>query len=210
MFADTSIHDLKTILQGSIIRVAEEPLLVVSVIEGDGFLLQGYTVQDGAEITIALDNPVLNFEPVPLGFIPSIGEVDFFSYRVPTRQYRVGLNSENFSFSLVNGAGFPEVVRMNARDRASALRRSISTTKKNKQLCDCIKGQYPSINNAFQALEEGDKHVVAVSREFAVDKNFCLFFRTEMVGVVTEEGVPNFARGRSYLHQFWEKMNAGV
>jgi len=197
-------------LQGSIIRFGEEPLLVAEVAGADKFSILGYTLKDGADTIIALDDPLLNFEPVPLGFIPSVGEVDFFTFRNPLRQYRVGLNSENFSFTITNAAGLTEVARMNVRDRANALKRSLSSSKKNQQIHNCIKGVFPSVEKAFISLEEGGKQVVAISRDFAMDKNFCLFFRTDMVGVLNENGVPNFARGRSYLQQFWEKMNAGV
>lgn len=210
MFENTSIADLRNILTGSVIRFGSDPFLICNIIDADSFFLHGYTIEKGQEHSVVITDPRLNFEPVPLGYMDCNSSVDVFTYRTPMRQYRVGLGSENFQYSIPLSSTLADIHRMEARDRAQRVKRDISASKKNTALYKCISGVFSPIDKAFDAIEEGRKTVVALSRDFAVDKDFCLFFRTDMVGIITENGVPQFSRGRSYLQQFWEKIHAGV
>ena len=211
MFENTTINDLKNILAGSVIRSNEKPFLVANVVDAETFLLSGYLIENGAEHTIKITDPHLNFEPVPLGYMClEQSPADVFTYRTPMRQYRVGLGSETFQYAIPPSGSLGEAHRMKARDSAHSIKRAVSSAKKNIALNKCIMGIFPSIEKAFETIEDGKKSLVAVSRDFAIDRDYCLFFRTDMVGIVTENGNPQFSRGRSYLQQFWEKIHAGV
>jgi len=209
MFENTTLGDLRTILCSSIVRYDNRPTLIVNILDGEEENpLRCIHIDRGEEVYTHWNDPKWNFEPVPLGFINGDNlKGTIYSYRVPNRQYRVGLSSENLHTETLASSCGTQAFHNSLRDSATVLRRGIATSRKNTALSRCIAGEYPSVANALDTLDKGIKYSIGVSRDFAIDGNFCLFFRTDMVGIVKDNGQPSFSRGRDYLQRFWEKAN---
>ena len=208
MFEKTTLNDLKNILCSSVVRHNNRPAIIQNIGEDGDKPMWAHYIDKGEEFFSHWNDPAWNFEPVPLGFANSDNQVGtLYIYRVPNRQYRVGLHNDNVKAAQLTTSCDTEFGKMRMRELASQFSRGVSLSKKNISLAKCISGVYPSINEAFELLESGKKTSIGISREFAVDGNFCLFFRTDMVGVIGENGVPTFSRGRNYLNRFWEMMH---
>lgn len=208
MFENTTLNDLRNILTGSVVRHDNRACLISNIVADEVKPVIAYYLDNGSEFFSHWNDPAWNFEPVPLGFINSDNSQDtLFCYRVPNRQYQVGLSGNNVQVQELRTSSGSDLMRRRAMDAASRIRNAISGSKKFIALSKCISNNYPTLDQVFEELDTGKKNSIGVSRDFALDANYCLFFRTEMVGVLNEDAKPTFSRGKSYLNKFWEERN---
>lgn len=202
MFEKTTLEDLHSILSGSVMRYDNQPVLIANLTGPEDTPIIAYYLKSGNVFTSHWNDPKWNFEPVPLGFINVEAHKScYYLGRGVGRQFKVGLTTDNSIVSTLN---------KRIGDMAMNIRRWISSERKNTSLHNTIVGAYPSLNTAYESLEEGLFTHIAVSREFAIDKNYCLYFRDNMVGVLDGNGTPSFARNKDYLNMFWRNVNVGA
>lgn len=163
-----SANDINQRLTGSVVRYKGEPVLVGEVVGAKGHVSITHLYTDENERVLYTD---LDLTPVPLGNTFVNGNVAFIQ-RKPARKWKQGLSNDNMnvkSFVPVRGL----------RNTSDAVIRT-------------IKGEYPSIEDAFQKVRSGEYQGCPFSREWAVvmyDGDLSIVHRGEIVGYVTDKTI---------------------
>lgn len=191
-------------LSNSIIRVADEPVVVVDAVGTRGkyniiyHRLVDLGSGEGAK-SIAYNDPDVDMSPVPLGFSwtdnPVISGYNMnytvHIHRNPVRAWKVGLYNRNAEVVKVLGQGSERLK---------------SYWIPSKMLRDTIVGIYPTIDEAL-SLVEMKQGVVPFSRRFAVYGN-SLIYKTfmEPVGYVNERNSePQLGERYQFLKEVLEE-----
>lgn len=162
-------------LKDSIIRYKKEPVVVVDC-RGNGKAVSLYLQPlTGGRIEICnINNPDLDFEPVPLGYgMDNEGDIFYFK-RIPSRMWKQGLHNNNL-----------RTISIKTRDPFG---------KRNTLLRNCIKGVKVSFK---EALEDGG----VFHRFFRVDFPF-LFYKEQLIGAVSKQGEFTLEEKYSYLENY--------
>ena len=198
MFANTSIDDLRTILKGTIILYDTEPVYVRDILNEEGLLVEMLSSRNRMEV--AINNPLFDFEPFPLGFINTKNTV-LYAQRHPRRQYRQGLSSDNCGMDLIREC-------RNDRGVIDSLRDFNSDTF--GMLRNTIKGIYPTLNECEAAFNTGSE-LKAISRTFAISNNGEVYYKTKLAGALNfNTQSPQFFRNTEHLNWLWERRNESV
>lgn len=168
MYEEASIEDLTTMLANSVIMYKKVPVYVKEILMNRE-LSAHYLGQKGEE-KISLSSPDLDFKPVPLGMCNHKGYA-FYLTRRPGRQWSQGLTSKNIDVrELCAGGSWADLLKL-----------------QNKSIHSCIVGEYPSMEGCITAMDKPDVFAMAFSREFAIDKNLSLYYRSEKVGMIDSD-----------------------
>lgn len=162
-------------LQGSIVRVANEPVMIVEVrcpnpdkpkyIE---LVYRPLGVTSGHK-SVAVDDEAVDLNPVPLGLMSVDREsieygpkTSFLLQRVPVRKWKIGLNSQNISYV----DPWPDKQTFDL---------SMGYLFNSRELVRTIKGRYLDLDDAIKLSREFPGRSVAFSRRFCVntDKLLC-------------------------------------
>lgn len=195
IFEGTTIDDLRTILLECIFLYKGNPVRVLRI--DDEQSVTAYDFQAHNHIKIALNDPEMSYEPFPLGFVNGPKEAAYM-LRLPIRQYRQGLHSENTS-----------IVSLGERQRRDW---HLGIFQENKYIMQVAKGIYPSLAEAIDEICKDEKIVSrAISRNFAIENTGSLFFKDARVGLIDfDTGQPMFMRNKQYLSWIWECRNESV
>lgn len=154
-------------LLGTIVRAKDVPVMVREITE------EKYICTDLTKNTnMVCPHEDIDLTPVPLGYV-NYGGVASYLARVPKRRdWKQGLRKEN-TITIGNGYGLGKINL--------------------KELAKTIIGKYPTFKQILKTLSKNeDKKVksLAFSREFAVDKDFTLWYRGEYAVGTVEDGEP--------------------
>lgn len=168
MYEDVEYKDLVQIFAESVIRWNKTPVYVKAVNRLNELVLQ--ELGNKKEIITKVSDELLDFTPVPLGMCNE-GKDAFYLTRIPYRQYKQGVCKQSLRIKFIS-KNYDEL----AADKL--------LTMKSQGLKECINGDYPTLQNAIEKIR-GDEGVkaIAFSRQFALDGDFNIFFKTERVGI---------------------------
>ena len=142
---------------------------------------------------ISLRSPRVDMNPLPLGFI-NFSEFGFpkkaiRTYRVPSRQWRIGLTTENFK------------IVPNVFDTHRMKKKIMESIHFKNSVC----GNFPNIEEIIKNIKDKKAISQAFSRDFAMDKNNLQFIQLkEPVGKIFKDEVMLF-NDFLYLSQLLEK-----
>ncbi|CAM6031251.1 unnamed protein product [Sphagnum compactum] len=102
----------------------------------------------GNNVKFALNDPEFNCFKYNLGYLNSRGYSCFF-YRIPVKQYRQGLRSDQVSY------------RFTKRSHGIEFKRS-------KYMAEMLENRYPSFEQCCKLLKEDEAEVIAFDRNFAL------------------------------------------
>lgn len=195
MYENISDEDLSHLFDSCVLRYNNIPVLlkprggrVVSITSVGG------NEYDGKHVHIYDEK--FNYSPVPLGYC----NVDGYAYHVsrrPRRQWIVGLHQRNMVVKSIN---------LQQSDKSLKAISSFRT----KGLRDCINGVYPSIGEAIELLDGKEATTVGIDRSFAMDRDHCLYFKEERIGIMEPGNKPVFFNTKNYLKILWEQGYAGT
>lgn len=164
-------------LQGTIVRLGDEPVFVHSV--GPGMKAEVSKLED-IYTNFTTDANELNVTPVPLGMC-NFGDTVSYLSRIPLRRdWRQGLRRENFKSSNIDHAAIPPDV-----------------------LAKVIKGQYPSLKEALETVAK-KKGAIAWHRNWAVDSDGKLIYKLSVVGT-SKDGMLLLDKPYQYLAEALEE-----
>lgn len=200
MFKDTTVDDLRTILQGTVVIYKDEVVLVKEIV--DPTIITIYHYESKKHIQVEVDSPNFNYNPFHLGFVNTNKGV-YYITRAPLRQYRQGLCHENMQIKVVQG-----IDPVEGNEWANNFR----SLRDGKALNILYKGIYPSLEEAKNMLDkQEDVKIRAVARAFAIDNAGRLIYKTDIVGMLdwaTDKAV--FFRDKQHLEWLWERRNESV
>lgn len=162
-----SAADISQRLSGSVVRYKGEPVYINEAM-GLKYVLITHLETDENENVLYT---TLDLTPVPLGNVFVDGNVAYVQ-RKPARKWKQGLSNDN-----MNVKSFQPV----------RVLRNIS-----KPVIKAIKGEYPSVEGAFQKVRNGEYMGCPFSREWAVimhDGDLSIVHRGEIVGYVTDKTI---------------------
>lgn len=166
-----------TRLQGTIVRLGEEPVFVHEVVRGG---VANLAKLKDIYNDFKVDMNELNLVPVPLGMCNFNDQVSYLS-RVPLRRdWRQGLRRENFISNNVPHSAVPPDV-----------------------LGAVIEGVYPTLQEALEKASKGIS--TAFHRHWAVTRDNILVYKRDNVGVV-HKGMLLLDREYQYLAEALEEV----
>lgn len=185
-YEEAGLDDLNTLFLQTVIRYKKQPVYVKAITNNRELVLQALENVKEKFPEISLTDSDLDFTPVPLGFANYNGNA-FYLSRIPSRQYKQGLASNNL------------VVDCLTEGNKTALASKELKKVCNRSISSCILGKYPSLQQALKLITEGALSV-AFHRQFAVDEDWNILYKTESVGSVNgDTGEVWFKRTKGYL-----------
>lgn len=106
-----------------------------------------------------------------LGMVNVLGSV-VWTFRIPIRRYSVGLSNENFKIQQLDMPYYP------AGSKETVARIS---QRNCPELAECLRGEYYDILDAY-AIAKDYEGAAAFDKQFAVDCDSNIYFKTEKVG----------------------------
>lgn len=187
-----NVRDAGNNLGGTIIRYDGELVYVSDVYGEDNDIRMNINnLLNNSTSEVHLNDPLLNFKPVPLGYAFYNGHAVFLA-RVPKRRWKTGLDRNN-------------VVMI---DQEFTMRPFSLNSRTHEALDRCVKGLYDTVESAKKKLATGDIRSIPVSRHFALshmDASRLLYMGTT-VGTM-EDNRPVFTENFSYLDgQYYEEV----
>lgn len=191
------VEHARLYLVGSIIRIDSAPILVLNVsYSGAGYMTIQYRPIEKTEgnRNINIKSLRIDMTPLPLGFINfrEFGKktVALSTYRIPSRQWRIGLTTENLMI-------IPQ--KYNNSETKRKIMKSIFFKR---NVC----GLFPKIKEIIEMIKNKEATSQAFSRDFAINKNKLMFIQVkEPVGKVFNDEVM-LSDDYLYLNQLLEKV----
>lgn len=187
---DLNLNDLSMMYDGSIVLFKDKPVYVKEVREGGN--MHYWSPEVGDKI-FKYSEENWKSPTRRIGMVNVQGTVVYVARR-PVRKYSVGFNGHNLVVQELVGAA-----------KTAPFRHALAAVQGLRWagLYSAIDNTYPTFLEAFkQAVEV--KGCVAFDKQFAVDKDGKVFYKTEHVGVVhkkaTSETDIDFFSGKSYLN----------
>lgn len=166
---EASHQDLRQMFDKSIVTYDTHPIFIHHV--NDDKSVDVSSLGNNKEARLHLSDEKFDFTPVSLGYVNVQGSC-FYLTRVPRRQWKQGLHHDNVEIKY-HEAGYPEDRRwMSAYNRIKEL--------SCKPLYNTIKNIYPTLEEAVNLLQEDRE--VAFDRQFAINKDFIIFYKAQAVG----------------------------
>lgn len=156
-------------LQGSVIRVANDPVMIAEVRQPNPdkpkditLVYRSLGVTSGHK-SIAVDDDAIDLNPVPLGMLSVDREsieygpkTSFYLQRIPVRKWKIGLTVQNTSY------------QSPWQDREQ-FDLSMGYLFNSRELVRTIKGRYIDLDDAIKLAQEFPGRNVAFSRRFCVN-----------------------------------------
>jgi hypothetical protein len=181
-----NVRDANMRLQGTIVRYEGQPIQIHEVVGVDAAIkLVVMGLVDEEVQRLGLDDPELNLDPVPLGYVNE-GKGTSYVERIPIRKWKHGLHREN----------------VHIRGDMVELGRDVIRTR---YMADTILGVFPTLPEALQSVVEGRRKETAFNRKFSLRMDeetgiVNLMYRTERVGFVMD-GKPQLGPKMQYLKE---------
>lgn len=180
----------------SVIRLGEEPVYITDVeYAGDDIFLYYQHLVDANKMgRVRTDNPDINMNPVDLGMCQYNNRA-LYTSRIPRRMWKIGLNKQNFSYQYV----VPQNIRAP----------NMNTLLFSKGLVHCIKGEYPSFEEAQSRVLDPDNNELNVgfSRSFCLTIKAIYYKWTGLVGYHKKQEVRLLPEFKFLQEQLEEDMN---
>jgi hypothetical protein len=174
------LQHAKSYLQGSIIRYRKRPIYITRLEQGKGerdYLIKYLSIGDiykEAEPKIGnFPDDAFDLNPVPLGMVNIPGGAVYYVERMPVRQWKIGLTSNNARSQ-----------RLIAGEVGVDHRHLIHS----KEMDKTIRGKYPKVPDILRAMHPS----AAFSRRFAIHNGKLLYRTRGQVG--------NIVRGQLRLN----------
>lgn len=167
-----SAEDAKMRLSNSLIRVNESPAYI-SDINHDYSTHITYPL-NGKKSFVKDIREVkgINYEPVPLGYVND-GNTAHYLRRIPHRRWKQGLTGNSIDAYINRPVNF----------------------LKSRALSQCIKGRYPSLEDAYNLVSSNKKKAIAFHRNWACSVGVVspnLMYKGRRVGILNENMSPSF------------------
>lgn len=167
-------------LAGSLIRLDNEPIYVIDVGHKKNTIYFIH-LADGTEGNIPISSPLINLNPVPLGFLnwkqrSGNNQIHYASYlqRIPERSWNIGCTHRNIQFRDVMDGASPE----------GNTGQWVREVLQSKALRLSILGEYPKLPHTMKVMAESQSiRSRAFSRRFAVTHGQELRFKYHSVAV---------------------------
>lgn len=165
--AELSLNDIEQLYVGSICKFRDEVVRVNSVNQDRDVTITLLQYNKKARVHFNRED----FTPTRgrIGFVNEGGHALYVT-RQPVRRYSVGITSYNISIKCLPNYRVPS---MKAAD--SLLR--LNT----KPWSQALKNEYPTLSEAIQIAKD-TQGSCAFDKQFAVDKNRVIYFKTQAVG----------------------------
>lgn len=194
-----NIDHARLYLIGSIIRVNSLPVYVKDITYNRALkkqILIYAPVENFDEekvYKVHLDSSRVDMNPIPLGFInfKEFGKpkVAISAYRIPSRQWRIGLTTDNMRMIPYHFDGY------------ETKRKVIHSIYFKRSVC----GQFPKVEEIIEMIKNKKAMSQAFSRDFAIEKNKLIFLQLKTpVGKLFKNELMLFDN-YLYLSQLLEK-----
>ena len=169
---ELSVRDAKMMYEGSILMLGKD-LVYVSNIDED--TSTSYDIFTRVAHYIPRKEMLDKFKPIPfrLGYFQA-GKSAAYISRQPYRQFKVGIHKSNISVSIPTNC---EEEYMLVRGEVNRVFPFFEGFKA------FVEDKYPTFRHAAELLEDGSCRSVAMDRQFALSKDFRVWFRNKPVGV---------------------------
>ena len=171
--ADVSIDDLIQLYSHSIVMLNNRPVYVETFTHTGKVSYFDLNTQRSKLVLYRED--MFKAPTRRIGFI-NIGGSVIYTYRTPVRKYKVGYATENLKITTLD-VRYP-LNRTATKERVLSLRAP--------EIADAFYNHYPSFSEAFTIAKDLDG-ACAFDKQFAVDANRRIFYRTQFVGIVDYE-----------------------
>ncbi len=202
------LDQMRAYLRRCVIRIEHEPIFVWEVEEKRNkggritnriiYTKLGLYNEEGPVIKnedISIKDKRVNFSPVPLGFVNFPENECIIVNRMPTRNWKIGLCSNNITISPVAG-------KRERRDDINSLLVSVN-------LRNCILGIYPLFATALRLTNGGDVlDTIAFHRHFALQKRkeqvVLIYYKYKVAIGSFKDGELNLRNSFSFLKEHLE------
>jgi len=185
-----NIHDAQMRLSGTVVLYDGDPVYIRDIGQKDpgdpkDDVFRVYaeklprTGRDNlAEMRKFISSKKFDMAPFPMGFI-NRGGYAYYATRTPRRQQKQGLSEGTF-FTTVPGF---------ENEKAGL---SFGNAVQSREFVDCIKGVYPSMEDAVKSIISGEAKSVGISRTYALvgdrslDGLIYLYHKSEKVGFILD------------------------
>lgn len=183
------LQHAKSYLQSSIIRYRNKPVYISNISQGqdyDSFLLTYLDLKDiydGENPKLGnFPDDAFDLNPVPLGMLNCKHGGVYYISRMPIRQWKIGLTSQNSTVrTVIEGRGY------RGPDRSILYSAEMSKT---------IQNQYPKIPDILSAVHPS----AAFSRRFAIKENTLQYRTRGQVGQIIR-GEPRLSEKFFFLKE---------
>jgi hypothetical protein len=112
--------------------------------------------------------------------------------RLPVRKMAIGINKGNISISAL-----PTTYPHGKRETSEAI-----NTLTQPCIVDTLRGKYPSLQETLEKLQEAKPATYAFDRQFAIDSDGTVFYKTNIVGTIplSAKSVSEIVFAPSYKH----------
>jgi hypothetical protein len=187
-----NVNDAQMRLGGTVIRYNGKPVYVIDVGDKkdpetfDTYIYLNITFPiDGVVDQVLIDDPLLDFSPVPVGYVNYNGG-SAYVHRVPIRKWKQGLHRDNLNveWDTYNGLGEDADILV-----TSSLARSILN-------------EYPAFDEAIERVRSKRDKSCAFNRKFSLVRSdiglLWLYYKGEQVGWI--EGEQTFVLGNEHRY----------
>lgn len=190
-------EDARMRCSGSVVRYEGKPIYIHEV-TGD-LHIKFTSLLSQRQKTVKLDDPKIDWKPVPAGFVNTGGTMAYVCRR-PVRKWKQGLHRDNIH--VVEG------------DRRHRLR--YADLLRSREFGRCAMRDYPKFDNAMEAVAAGkDAKSKVLARAFSPEFGLTrtelglvwLVYRGDRVGWY-EKGHLRLGEGKEYLIQSYEEAVA--
>jgi len=183
---DDNLEYAKGRLEGTVVRVGNEPVLVMGVNAVGGKIVSRVVPLDdlGNEKIVKVAD--LNLEPVPLGYVNHQGGAYYVTRKPMRRDWKQGLRQNNICF--VGAEGFYDMPWYDIQKT--------------------ILGEYPKPLDAIDQVTRGRLKSVAFSRDFSVDNQRRLNYKGRHV-VGTYDKMFTLSPKYNYLNEYLQETLYG-
>lgn len=192
MFEAISIEDISQLFSNTVIKYDGKPVYVHNIDYEGQFHLSDLLEQKDIAVC-KISDPKLDFMPVKLGMVNE-GNSCFWVRRYPVRAYKQGLHHSNVLVHTFDRKGndFEKVCRLVC-----------------KGVENCINGEYPEFKTVLDTLsKESSPNMIGISREFAINRDFELFWKKDKVAVIdSDSGNSVFLRGMKHVKSLFEERH---
>ena len=165
---DISIGDIEALFCKTLVLYKGTPVFFKSITMGREAIL--LVLEHGKDIRVKFELADFSAPRGRIGFV-NHGNLAFYFFRKPQRQYAVGVNARNIQI---------HTIRYFQQERQMAMFKEVSQFDK-KSIHFAMLNQYPKFLDAFtQAVKSGG--AVAFDKQFAVGADGIIYYKSKMVG----------------------------
>ena len=186
---EVSVQDLTTYFKNTVAMVKGRPWHILQISRDK--TLQGKDLLTGEVKAVAYDPRVVTGPTTRLGMV-NINGVAYYLKRRPVRRYQVGISAENTRPYILDGVNYNN----------AAVDNRVLNNVHSIEVANTLIGKFPSFQEALISVKQFGG-VVAFDRQFAIDEERNIYFKTKRVGrlprMVSNPDHIVFNKGYEYL-----------